>query len=237
MHAVVKRLELPNQGMSRKNRDRLRPLEDPKRVRTLIDLPHRLMDKARRGKPTRRSALVAQTAVAIEILLMAPIRLKNLLDLELERSLVAAGPILHLVFEPHEVKNGDPIDLPLPRESTDLVKVYCKHYRGLLAAASNSMLFPGENGGAKSRSAFRQQLGRAIFQNVGLRMNPHLFRHARAKLHLDRFPGEYGLVAAVLGHRSIDTTRKFYAGFENAAAMRHFDELILTLRRQPKEQL
>lgn len=237
MHAVVKRLELPSHGLTRKNRDRLRPFDDPAMVQALIELPHRLMDRASRGKPNARAAaLLAQMAVAIEILVMAPIRLKNLLDLEPDRSLVAAGTTLHLVFEPNEVKNGEVIDIPLPTESAELIKLYSERYLPLLAPAGNSMLFPGEGVGAKSRSTFRQQLGRAIFQYTGLRMNPHLFRHARAKIHLDRHPGEYAIVGTALGHRSIDTTREFYTGFENAAAMRRFDELILALRRRPKEQ-
>ncbi|MGC2413946.1 MAG: tyrosine-type recombinase/integrase [Stellaceae bacterium] len=103
-----------------------------------------------------------------------------------------------------------------------------------LSRPGQRKLFPGRHETeVKSRSTFRNQLGRTIRRYTGLQMHPHLFRHARAKIHLDRHPGEYAIVSTALGHASIDTTRDFYAGLENAAAMRHFDEVILALRRKP----
>jgi hypothetical protein len=40
------------------------------------------------------------------------------------------------------------------------------------------------------------------------------------------------VVRHLLGHRSIATTIKFYAGMETSAALRHYDVVILE-RRQP----
>ena len=37
----------------------------------------------------------------------------------------------------------------------------------------------------------------------------------------------------VLGHHTIETTRAYYAGFETAAAFRHFDRTILRLGQEP----
>jgi len=68
-------------------------------------------------------------------------------------------------------------------------------------------------------------------RDPGMRMHPHLFRHATAKLFLDANPGAYEVVRRVLGHRSIDTTTSFYTGLETASAVRHFDELLLRIRR------
>lgn len=36
----------------------------------------------------------------------------------------------------------------------------------------------------------------------------------------------------MLAHRSIDTTTGFYTGLETAAAVRHFDDTILHLRKK-----
>jgi integrase len=60
-------------------------------------------------------------------------------------------------------------------------------------------------------------------------MNTHLFRHATAKIYLDANPGGYEVVRRVLGHRSSDTTSRYYTGLETAAAVRHFDDTILKL--------
>jgi integrase len=238
MTAVIKRLEVPTKGLTRRNRDRLRPFDDPGNVQALIDLPQRLMKEAGSGKLSpHRAALLAQTAAAIEILLMAPVRLRNLLSLGFDQNLIWSGSTLHLVFEEHEVKNRRTIDIPLPRQSADLIKQYRdQHLPGLSAVSGQVKLFPGKDNGVKSRSTFRLQLSRTILRYTGLRMNPHLFRHARVKIHLDRHPGEYAIVSTALGHASIDTTRNFYAGFETAAAMQHFDEVILALRRKPGTQ-
>jgi hypothetical protein len=48
----------------------------------------------------------AQMAVAIEILLMAPIRMRNLVNLDIERNLVRSvqGGALHIVIGAEEVK-------------------------------------------------------------------------------------------------------------------------------------
>ena len=164
---------------------------------------------------------------------MAPIRVRNLLALEFDRNLVTAGSTLHLVFEEHEVKNRQIIDIPLPRESADLIKEYRDRYLPCISAPGRGELFPGKHDGAKFHGTLRQQIARTVLRYTGLKMNPHLFRHARVKIHLDRHPGEYGIVSTVLGHASIDTTRSFYAGSEIAAAMRHFDDVILALRRRP----
>jgi hypothetical protein len=39
------------------------------------------------------------------------------------------------------------------------------------------------------------------------------------------------VVRRVLAHRSIDTTTAFYTGMETSAAVRHFDQTILDLRK------
>jgi len=104
---IVSRLKVPTRRLTRKNRDRLRPFDDPVNVQRLIALPQRLMKEANSGKlGPRRAALLAQMAVAVEILLMAPIRLRNLLALEFGVNLIDASGTLHIVFEGHETKNG-----------------------------------------------------------------------------------------------------------------------------------
>jgi integrase len=93
-------------------------------------------------------------------------------------------------------------------------------------------LFPGENGRAKGRSVLGPRISKTIFQHTGLRMHPHLFRHIAAKLQLEAEPGSYEVVRRVLGHESIETTTRAYAGTETAAAVRHYDRTIERLRRQ-----
>ena len=86
---------------------------------------------------------------------------------------------------------------------------------------------PGTTGGPKHHATLAGQITSAIRRQIGLVVNPHLFRHLAAKLYLDAHPGEYALVARLLGHKSVQTTMDFYAAFDNAAAARHYHNEIL----------
>jgi integrase len=101
-----------------------------------------------------------------------------------------------------------------------------------LAPPSCTALFPGRAGGRKSLNALRGQICKAVHRHTGMRVHPHLFRHAAAKLYLDANPGAYEVVRRVLGHRSINTTTTFYTGLETAPVVRHFDQVILGLRQK-----
>jgi integrase len=61
-------------------------------------------------------------------------------------------------------------------------------------------------------------------------MPAHRFRHAAAKIYLDRNPGQYEVIRQLLGHKDIQTTIAFYAGAESASAARHYARTILGIR-------
>src|SRR5262249_51236208 len=65
-------------GLTATNRKRLLAFDDPEKVGALLLLPGRLMSRAKKTRNPTAGARLAQTAVAIETLLMAPMRLKNL---------------------------------------------------------------------------------------------------------------------------------------------------------------
>ena len=79
----------------------------------------------------------------------------------------------------------------------------------------------------------RAQIIDCVKQRCGLLVNPHLFRHIAAKLYLEAHPGAYGVVRLLHGHKSVDTTTRFYCGTETAAALQHYDDHILQLRGAP----
>jgi hypothetical protein len=86
---------------------RLRPFNEKENVSALLALPQELMRQARRHRNAQRGAVRAQLALAIEILLMAPIRMRNLVNLDIERDLVRSvrGGALHIVIAAEEVKS------------------------------------------------------------------------------------------------------------------------------------
>jgi len=234
LQALCKRLHPGPSGMTTKNRARLRQFDDPANLSALLVLPQTLAAQVAQCKtPSRSDALKMQTAVAIEILLMVPIRRGNLARLDIHRHMIRTrGGVMHLVIPAEEVKNSSPVEAILPAETVRLIDTYLDRYRPLLFNAPSPWLFPGVGGHAKRPEGMTAQIGSSIRRHCGLQMNPHLFRHLAAKMYLDSHPGAYGVVRLVNGHKSVDTTTDFYCGAETTSAMRHYDAHVLELRRQ-----
>jgi len=223
-------------GMTDKNRDRLRQFNDPRNVRLLLDFPARRFEAAiANDRKRRRDAIAVQIALAVEILLMAPMRAANLVNLNIDRhvqrSRTGQNGVVHLVIPRDEVKNNEDLEFPLPSETVRLLDLYLRDFHLRLVTGPCPWLFPGENGEPKTINCLGEQIKEHVFKATGLKVNLHLFRHIAAKFYLDSNPGGYEVCRRILAHRSMETTTKFYAGMESAAASRHFDEQILKLRR------
>jgi hypothetical protein len=121
---IIRRLAPGRVGLTETNRTRLRPFDDRGNVGALLNLPAELMRQARQHRNPRRGAVRAQLAAAIEILLMAPLRMRNLAKLDIDQNLLrpGRGRALHIVIGAEEVKNREPIEHPLPSDSIDLVE-------------------------------------------------------------------------------------------------------------------
>lgn len=217
-------------GLTEKNAERLRAFDDPQNVLQLLTLFVQLRREAdnRKLKP-RRAALLAQIAVAVHLLTVAPIRRQNLVTLDIDRHFVKHAHAWYLVIPRGEVKNSEPLEFELPPRTTELLQWYLDKHRPKLAPAGNRALFPGTALEHKNPIVLAQQVKRIVFERTGLTMNLHLFRHTMVKIYLDQVPGGYEVVRRLLGHKSIETTMKFYAGLETRSASRHFDGVIRNL--------
>jgi integrase len=218
-------------GMTVKNRERLRPLDDPKTVKAFLALPRRIRAEVEKDKRApRRRAIKAQMAAAIAILQAAPIRIANLARIDLRRHLIPHSDRVYLVINEAETKNGEPIDVELPRSAVEIIAWYARDYRPLLVKGPSDFLFPGEGAESKKIGWLGEQIGATVHRYTGLAWNPHLFRHAAGKIYLDQRPGEYEVVRRVLGHKSISTTVASYTGAETRAAGTHFASVVDNLR-------
>ena len=227
MGKIATKVSISWRGMTAKNRERLRPFNDDSAVERFQAVPSRIRASVERSKlPPRRRALLAQRAAAIAILLVAPIRMKNLINLDVERHLILRGGLLYLVVPEHEVKNEHLIDFELPNDTAELVAWYVREHRPHLLTGQSTALFPGDRGVPKSAATLAAQICAAVFQHTGLKVNVHLFRHIAAKTYLDRQPGDYFTIQRMLGHKSSTTTQSAYTGMETRAAGRHFVNVI-----------
>jgi integrase len=236
LKAICRRLDPGHRGMTERNRERLLPFEDPANVHALVTLPQRILASIpKTGKPSRAQALEVETALAIEILLMLPLRIENLVKLNLEDHLRRTNKsrVVHVVIPKGKVKNTVDINAVLPEPTVGLIDLYTRRYRPLLAKEPSSWMFPGKDGKGKDQQTLRRRITRCIKERIGLAIHPHLFRHFAAFVYLKANPGGYGVVRLLHGHKSVETTTNYYCGMEATAAVQLYDENVLKVRGQP----
>src|SRR5271163_3604662 len=61
MAKILRGVDRGHRGLTQKNRERLRPLDDPQNVRALLGIPAKLMDLAAHEHRPHAAALLAQT--------------------------------------------------------------------------------------------------------------------------------------------------------------------------------
>ena len=220
------------EGMTPKNLALVRQVLTEGVWSEVVSLPKVLMRQARLAKDHApiKAAVLAEHAAAIAIETFAPVRLRNLIHIELEQNLIKPGgpeTPYWLMFPGYDVKNGMDLNFKFDQLLTDLIDEYVHEFRPTLLRGSNSnLLFPGENGEPRNGLQFSKQITERIQKTVGLRITAHQFRHAAAAIYLKHHPGKYERVQLMLGHRSIRTTIKFYCGLETIAATEEFGKLI-----------
>ncbi len=230
-------LTVRHKGLTPKNRERLRQFTDRSNIEALLMLPERMFEAVhRKNEISRRDALDFQVAIALEILLMMPIRRANLVALRVgpEGQLILPrkpGERAWVVIAGDEVKNNVDLERPLPPETTKLIEAYLEQFQPILAGGPSPWLIPGEGpNGHKSLDQFSRHFTKTIRRWTGLKVNIHLMRHIGAKLYLDQNPSAYEVVRRVLGHKSLSTTLDTYTGLETESALRHYEAVILGIR-------
>lgn len=222
-----KALKPESQGFTEKNRRCLRQFADLKKLRSLLTLPERVVAQAARiGEPRRRDALRVTLAIATGILLHIPLRAANLTSLRLDRHLQFVGDRAFLSVASDETKNAVAIEAEIPPRLARLLDICVKHYRPLLTGAPTPWLFPGENGARRPSGGFGKQISDFVAREAGVVITPHQFRHLAAKLYLDQHPGGSETIRRLLGHKSLETTMRYYRELESVLASKRYAALL-----------
>lgn len=121
------------EGLTDKNIAFLRQVLTPGVWDRVVRLPFAMMAEARRQQHAPvRAAVTAQLAVAIAILSVAPIRLKNLTAIRLGTNLIkpGGGPASKywLAFPDYDVKNKVRLEFPLEQYLTRLINEYVRDF-------------------------------------------------------------------------------------------------------------
>lgn len=134
LRVLRRRLNPGTLGMAESNRRKLAQFGDPANVSALLGLPKRLMKEAmRRDRGGVRQAILAQAAVAIAILLAAPLRIRTLVGLNADEHILRwrSGPraVVHLVIPAALIKNRLSLEFVLPPRVVELLDIYWGRFR------------------------------------------------------------------------------------------------------------
>ena len=87
-------------------------------------------------------------------------------------------------------------------------------------------IFVKADGTPKAQSTVAWLVRTSLQRRAGILLTPHQFRHVSAKVVLDAEPGSFETVRQLLGHKTLKTTTRFYAGIDSRRAARHHQHLI-----------
>ena len=235
---AMKRLRVSQDGLSDKNQRSMAQFDDPKVIEAFVGLPIKLWAEAERSHKTastnRRSKeaqLCVQAAIAIEILIFAPMRISNLQNLRLDQHISWQNRQAVIHIPRSQVKNDIDLVFKLPVTLSQRIKTYIADWRTLYSDGANPYLFPGRKMNPKDGTRLRRQISNALWEEACIKLTPHQFRHAAAKILLDAKPGHYEVIRKILGHKNLTTTYAHYAGAETQAALNLYDEVILEHRQ------
>ena len=191
--------------LTEKNKQMLQQFDD-RAIAGLFTLPETLMTEARRRleSATRNFLKPAQTALAIAILLAAPMR-QNLIGLNWRRhfrELKGKRGVISLLIPASETKT---------RRSDLAFRARCLHVGpdplvspGDIAGSGGDPdgdMFVLAGGKRRGQSSLCDGITAAIETEIGIHVTAHQFRHLAAKLYLDKRPEDSKPFASSLAMR------------------------------------
>ena len=242
-------------GIAPRNKSRLRQFTQ-ERIQQMIDLTDRILEEINRkvdlrrkehrkqhGKLPERSTIYDRVlvcnvmeALAHAIMMKRGPRSANLIGIHLDW-IRWQGDLATIVVPAVAVKMreaGD-ADLPIPlgASASRLLRTYVEHLREkalLPGDEKNPFLFPSQNRGTfvagQSYQGILRRLVNRVHADVGVRINPHLYRHLIGWIWLKESLDNLPKVQRLLGHKSLQTTIDHYAEIDETLALEEWQAVL-----------
>jgi len=237
---MAAKLPTPRQELTAQSRTVLRRLESPRLRRKLLGLPEALMEAVKEELGGGKLRYVdAQIAVAIDMLLVAPLTASLLAALNWRRHFREAddgSDRLTIRIDPDaERANRKTLIYELPGEVSDRVRWYRSHVLPKLHADGDGNLFVLAGGAPKARATLLLQLRQVIEAHMGFNITTTQFRHFAANLLLERNPEDFESLRALLGYAGRTTVLR-YAELARRVAGREYSDFVVRKRDHTKAE-
>jgi site-specific recombinase XerD len=205
----------------------LRPVDE------LFDASIRLMQMSESMVPHRQfqNHVWYRNGLMLCFLTVTLLRLKNLADLRLGAHLIRQ-PDGYLVVVPGlEVKNRQPIEIPLPDVLAMHIDRYLKDHRdALLQGKTSDALWITQYGEAMTASGVARQIKKTCKRMVDSPLSCHRVRHSAATTIATVAPEHARIIRPLLAHTTSTTSEKYYNKAKMTDAGRRYTASLEVLR-------
>jgi len=218
------------------SRNKMAHMVSPEQV---YDLGIGLMQEAReedeQGRP--HAATKGRDGLMIATLACCPVRIANLLQIEIGRHLLFDTDRYSLAFSEEETKTGSELESELPPALTPWVEEYLQVHRCKLIARANDPL-PTRHlwidrwGQPMAEHSIRAQIKSRTRDAFGRHIWPHLFRAIAVTGLVDHAPEHFSVAPDLLGHSNDRTTRKHYLLSQGMQAHKVIQDAVLSGRAE-----
>ena len=165
------------------------------------------------------------------MLTVAPLRLRNLTNLDTNQHMDRTDGCWRLRFSPEETKEHRRFEITLPRVLTPYVDGYqAIHRPRLLRGRHSTRLWISVRGAPMAAQTIYCSVCKLTERLIGHRVNPHLFRDILATAMATDAPEHVRASARLLGHASLGTTEASYNQARQLQAVRRYHEALLDRR-------
>jgi site-specific recombinase XerC len=219
-----------SRGLKMKNKARLAQFDDPRMRHAFFMLPVLIAEELASVKsPTREQVLRMRGAAMLELLLHMPLRMRNVVELDIEDHIQRVhgndGLRWRIEIPEDEVKNGVALSGHPPVGATHILELWRTKFRPRLNPQC-TRLFIGDKGQPIGEGPLSKTFSKQMMRELGVVVNPHLLRHFVGTNLLRARPGHFEQARQMLGHRNIATTINFYCGEDMEAALAQWDAIV-----------
>ncbi len=196
-----------------------------------------MFEASRSSTPDWRDAQRFRDGLMLALLASRPLRLRNYSAIEIGRHLVRRHTGFECRFESNETKNGQEIEFPVPDALNAALESYLNIYRPLLRSRAadpvdTNYLWICRKGTPMERAALYERIVTLTQRELGVRINPHLFRDCAATSIALEDPEHVRITRSILGHSTLRTSERHYNHANANQAAQRYQRHVLRLRRE-----